>query len=140
MADEMTPGEISRTFQRQDADRRAINDRVAELAKSMVPTELWAVEHRALKEDVSHLEADMNAGFTRIEATAAERHKAQGREIRDLETLIKTEVAGARAEIKAMREDRAKRSTNAWQIIIASIAALAAVALVVVSVLSSGGH
>jgi hypothetical protein len=150
-ADEMTPGEIRRTFDRQDAAIReagnradaavrATNDRVAELAKSVVPTELWAAEHRSLKDDVTHLEHDMLSGFARLEATAAERHQALGREVRDVKTLIETEVNDLRTEIKTMRDERAKRSVNTWQITIALIAALAAVALVVVGVLQAGGH
>lgn len=149
--DDWTPGEIKRTVQRLDAaikqgcDRsdasvRATNDRLAELAKSMVPTELWAAEQRALKDDLAHLEHDMTAGFARVESTAAERHRAVGREIRDVKTLIETEVADLRGDVKTLREERSKRSATTWQIVLSLIAALAAVALVVATVVSSGGH
>jgi hypothetical protein len=151
MADDFTPGEIARSIKRledaitacgtrSDAAVRATNDRVAELAKSMLPTELWAAEHRALKEDFVHQEADNRAAFARVESSAAERHRTTGREIRDVKTLIETEVKGLRSEIKAIREERAKRSVNTWQIVVSIIAALAAVALVVEGVLQSGGH
>lgn len=151
MADDMTPGEVRRSIERLDAairqtgDRsdaavRATNDRLAELAKSMVPTELWAAEQRALKDDVAHLEHDMTAGFARVESTAAERHRMMGREIRDVKQLIETEVADLRGDVKTLREERAKRSATTWQIVLSLIAALAAVALVVATVVSSGGH
>lgn len=129
MADEMTPGEIARTFDRVEAGQRATNDRLADLAKSMVPTELWAAEHRALKEDVSHLEHDTLTGFARAEASVAR-----------LEESMKSEFATVRGEIKTLREERAKRSVNTWQITVSIVAALAAVALVIEGVLQAGGH
>lgn len=104
MADEMTPGEIRRTLERMERehreDQRATDDRITKLAADMVPTTLWASEHRALKDDVDEVKTDL----------------------------------------KDLREARAKRSLNAWQITVSIIAALAAVALVVEGVLQSGGH
>jgi hypothetical protein len=131
--DDLTHGEIARTLRRiereQYAAQRAVDDRITKLAADMVPTSLWASEHRSLKEDVDDVKKDMDAGFARIEAAATERHKATGREIAALKT-----------DIKAIREEREKKTAATWQITIALIAALAAVALVIEGVIQSGGH
>lgn len=77
MADEMTPGEIRRTFDRIERDhkesQKAADDRLTELARKMVPTELWQSEHRALGEDVKHLESDLREAVERTEKTSQER-------------------------------------------------------------------
>lgn len=133
MADERSLGELGRAIDRverqQHEAQRAMDDRVTKLAADMVPTTLWSAEHKAVVEDVRDVREDMQAGFTRIENAMAEKFKAQGREI-----------AGLRTDTNKIREERTTKSVTTWQITIALIAALAAVALVVEGLLQSGGH
>lgn len=105
MADDLTPGEIRRTLDRierqQQDTQRAMDDRVTKLAADMVPTSLWAAEHKALADDVRDLASDMQQAVTRIEATSLER----------MQTL--------RGEIKSVRQaqqDHAKvhEAAGAW--------------------------
>jgi len=133
MADERSLGEIGRAVDRVERQlheaQRAMDDRITKLASDMVPTTLWSVEHKTVVEDVHDVRTDMQAGLARVESAVAEKFKTTGREI-----------AGLKTEIKAVREERAKHSINTWQITIALVAALAAVALVVEGLLQSGGH
>lgn len=141
MADDpMTPGEVKRTFDRQDSAIRATNDRLADLAKSMVPTELWAAEHRALEDKLAHLERDTLNGLSRIENAAGERHKAIGREIRDLKELVEREIEDVREDLKALQEHRRQEHEQSSSRLIAWVAALAAVGLLIATILQSGGH
>lgn len=134
MADEaMTDGEIRRSIERIETAARATNDRLAEQARAMVPTELWQSEQRAALEKIDHLAQDTREAQARID-------QGLGREIRDLKSLIEREVEDLREEIKAMRTERARRSEITWQKITGLIAALAGAALVIVTLLSHGGH
>lgn len=151
MADDFTPGEIARTFTRQDDAIRATNDRVAELARETVSAKSYEIAHQALIDRVIHLEQDMLERLGRIEAAAGERHKSLGREIAGLKQLVEREVEDLREDIKTMQSqkqqedaareaaERSKRNESSSRLI-AWIAAIAAVALVVVTVLQSGGH
>lgn len=77
MADEVTLGELARNLaDLKEGLRQSLKDgdnRVADLASKMVPTELWKAEHRALEEDVKHLEADVRDAVARLERTSLER-------------------------------------------------------------------
>lgn len=105
MADDLTPGEIRRSLERIEAAQRdahrAIDDRLADLARKTVPVELWAAEHKALGEDVKHLEGDFHEAVDRIERTSQER------------------MATLRAEIKAVRtaqsdHEQQHRESGQW--------------------------
>ena len=67
MADDMTPGEVHRTLERIERSQRdahkAIDDRIATLAQQMVPASLWDSAHKALADDVKHLESDTREAF-----------------------------------------------------------------------------
>lgn len=77
MPDDLTLGELARTqaaFERRvKADLKAVDDRHADLAGKMVPTDLWKAEHEALEADVQHLREDVHEAVDRIERTSLER-------------------------------------------------------------------
>lgn len=77
MADEVTLGELARTqaaFERRiEAALKAGDDRHADLAGKMVPTDLWKAEHEALEDDVKELRDDVREAVARIERTSLER-------------------------------------------------------------------
>ncbi len=77
MADEVTLGEIARNLADFKSDvRQSLKDgdnRVANLASKMVPSELWKAEHEALEDDVQELRDDVREAVARIERTSLER-------------------------------------------------------------------
>jgi hypothetical protein len=81
----MTEGEIRRTLARieqaQKDANKASDDRLANLAQQMVPAALWASEHKALADDVKHLETDFREEVARIERTSQERMQTLRTEI-----------------------------------------------------------
>ena len=85
MADEMTPGEIRRTFERiersQKESQKACDDRMNELARKAVPVELYATERRALEDRVARNELDAREARDRIERAVDARFKATEKEI-----------------------------------------------------------
>jgi hypothetical protein len=97
----MTPGEVKRTFARIEQSQReahqAIDDRLANLAQQMVPASLWASEHKALADDVRHLESDVREGFERAERTSQERMGT-----------LRGEITGVRGEVAGVRKAQAK--------------------------------
>lgn len=103
--DDMTPGEIRRTLDRMDRtqhdSQRAMDDRITKLAAEMVPTSLWAAEHKAVVDDVRHIAEDMREAVDRIEKTSLER------------------LGTVRTEIKAIRQAqeahaKAHQDSSAW--------------------------
>lgn len=101
MADELTPGEIKRTFDRVEAAQRATNDRLAEQARQMVPSEVWAAQHRALVDRITRNEQDARDARDRIEHAMDARFTTVGKEI----------ASG----VKAMEEhERAHTESTAW--------------------------
>ena len=105
MADDLTPGEIRRTFERieralQDS-QRASDDRMNELARKTVPAELWAAEHRALVDDVKHLETDVHEGFERVERTSRER-----------KAVLEADIAKVRKTVEDHQKEH--RDNSAW--------------------------
>lgn len=92
MADELTNGEIRRWLERIEArvteGQRATDDRLTNLAKSMVPADLWAAEHRAVVDDVKHLQTDTTDALARVEKTSLERRAALTARDDDLEKKI----------------------------------------------------
>jgi hypothetical protein len=85
-ADDMTPGEIRRSLDRLEQSQRdaqrAVDDRLTKLAADMMPTTLWASEHKALSDDVKHLEADFHEAVDRVERTSQERMATLRNEIK----------------------------------------------------------
>ena len=140
MADEMSPGEIARTFKRQDEAIRATNDRVAEQARESVSAKAYEVSHQAVIDRVIHLEQDTVERIGRIEAASGERHAAVGREIRDLKAFVEVEFKDLREELKAMRQDREHRGEVTWQKVLGIVGALTAIALIVAQIATSGGR
>jgi hypothetical protein len=101
----MTPGEVRRTLERIEQSQKDANkagdDRLANLAQQMVPASLWASEHKALADDVKHLEADVREGFDRVERTSQERM-----------ATLRSEVAGVR-KAQAKHEE-SHRDLGTW--------------------------
>ena len=126
MADEMTPGEISRRFDRIERDQRALDDRITSVAGQMVPAALYEAAHQALIDRVAHAEADTKAGFDRVDATSRERK-------RELEVKI-----AAVADAQAAREKSRPSIVANW--ITASGVVIALVGLVVTLVMTHGGR
>lgn len=89
MGDEMTPGEIRRTFDRVEAAQRATNDRLTDLASKVVPTDLWAAEHRALTDQLRHVERDAAEARERIEKLSSERLATVTREIGEVRKALR---------------------------------------------------
>ena len=100
---DLTTGEIARTLGRiersQQEAQRAVDDRITKLAAEMVPTSLWASEHKALAEDVRDLADDVREASARAESTAQERMQALRGEIKAVrqaqEAHAKTHEANA---------------------------------------------
>lgn len=128
MADDMTMGELRRSVERLERAHQ-------QLAIDTVPAKLWSAEHQALMDRVSRHETDARDTQTRMERDAADRIKALGREIAAVRTLVEREVEDLRDEIKAMREERTRRGEMTWQKWIGLIGALAALALVIVTLI-----
>jgi chromosome segregation ATPase len=93
----MTPGEIRRSIDRIEGSQRdahkAIDDRLAEVARKSVPVELWASENKALADDLKHLGSDFRDAVDRIERTSQERM-----------TTLRGEIAGVRSEVSEVRK------------------------------------
>jgi hypothetical protein len=151
--DSMTPGEIARTFQRHAEDLRSIDGKITDLAKAMVPTELWAAEHRALQNDLVEHERDTRDAFTRAEATSLERRSALQTKDAELEARIEAlrkdvfrKIADLEASFNAKLNAERQRATNEeahgtaktanW---IALAIALISVAGLIVALLGQGG-
>lgn len=111
--DPLTPGEIRRSFKRLEEEDRAQAARLTSLAAEMLPVKLWDAEHRALGDKVD-----------RQEKVAEERQRRNEKAIEDL-----------REEFKDMREDQEKHSEVTWQKVVGLIAALAAIAGVIVTLI-----
>lgn len=105
MADEPTLGELGRRMDRFERDQRATDDRITGLAKSMVPADLWASEHKALQDDVKHLETDVNEALARVEKTSLERRAALSARDDDLAKAIEQARGEFRSALKALRTD-----------------------------------
>lgn len=148
--DPMTPGEIERTFQRHDDALRIVGDRITDLAKAMVPTELWERQHRALEDVVRDLKADMAAGFQRVESTSQERKSALQTKDNELGAAIETlrrditrrigDVERHIKEERAARESEESRGTQKVSTWIAAVIALVSVVSLIVALMGQGGH
>jgi hypothetical protein len=151
--DDLTHGEIKRTFDRVEAAQRATNDRVADLAKSMMPVELWAAEHRALREMVEEFRATLSDGLRQQEARSLERRQSLMAKDSDLEQrlnglhtefdrkveLLKRELAAERdAERSRATADEKRGTARTANWIAAAIALSAVIGLIVTLV--GGGH
>jgi hypothetical protein len=101
VADDMTPGEVRRSFERIERQQKASDDRLGELARQMVPTELWSAEQRADRERIARQEKDAGDTAALIERTSQERMKMLLGQIADVRKSL--------AEHKKTHED-----TSAW--------------------------
>lgn len=115
MADEdpLTPREILRSLKRLEDEDRAQASRLTQLAAEMLPVKLWDAEHRALGDKLE-----------RHEKAAEENQRRTEQAFKDL-----------REEIKDMREDQEKHSEVTWQKVVGLIAAFAAIAGVIVTLI-----
>lgn len=138
--DDLTPGEIRRSFDRIERALKDGDDRHATLASKMVPVDLWQSEHRSLEGRLQEHRDDTRAALDRVERTSQERRAALTQDITAVRTLVEREVEDLRDEIKTLRDERAKRSEITWQKVTGLIAALAGAALVIVTLFHSGGH
>lgn len=125
--DPPTLGEVVRAIKRLENEDRALAERITLLAAETLPVKLWDSEHRALGDKFDRHERAAEADRKRLEKT-----------IEDL----REEIKDVREEQKDMREEREKRSEVTWQKIVGLIAALAALAGVIVTLVgqSKGIH
>lgn len=125
MADDMTPGEVQRTLERIERAQRdahkAIDDRIANLAQQMVPASLWQSEHKALADDVKHLEADCREGFDRVERVSQERKKGLETEI----TAVRKSVADHQTEHRENSSWSRSKTLTVIAIVVGACATLA---------------
>lgn len=92
MADDPTLGELARNLARIEThlDRALKNsdDRVANLARDMVPTELWKAEHQQLQDEVKSLRDELREAIrdavARVNTTSLERKAVLDGQIADL--------------------------------------------------------
>lgn len=118
--DPLTPGEIRRSLKRLEGEDRSLADRITRVAAEMLPVKLWDSEHRALGDKLDRHERAAETDRVRLEKA-----------IEDL-----------REEIKDVRDEQEKRSDVTWQKVLGLIAALAALAGVIVTLIgqSKGIH
>lgn len=118
--DPPTLGEVVRAIKRLEHEDRALAERITLLAAETLPVKLWDSEHRALGDK-----------FDRHEKAAADDRRRLEKAIEDL-----------REEIKDVRDEQEKRSEVTWQKVVGLIAALAALAGVIVTLIgqSKGIH
>lgn len=125
MADDMTPGEVRRTLERIERAQReankAIDDRLANLAQQMVPATLWASEHKALADDVKHLETDCREAFDRVERTSQERKRALEADI----AAVRKTVADHQAEHRDHNSWSRSKTLTVIAIVVGACATLA---------------
>lgn len=142
MAEErMSDGEIRRTFDRIERDVRSVGDRLTQTAREMVPSTLWAAEHQAALDRITRAEQQQAVESARLEKAQESSARALGEDVEDLRGEVKSLRTQHEADIKALRTERESRAQFTWQKAIGLVAALAAVATVVVTLLtSSRGH
>lgn len=138
--DDVTLGEVRRTLDRLDRrvaeGQKHTDDRLAQLAGQMVPTALWAAEHKALEDTVSELRADTKAGFERVENTSQERKRA-------LEKADAENAAATAAVRKMVEDDRAARDARRPSTLtnwLTGIGVTVALIALIVTLLTHGGH
>jgi DNA helicase IV len=133
VADDMTPGEVRRSFERIERQQKASDDRLGELARQMVPTELWSAEQRADRERIARQEKDAGDTAALIERTSQERMKVLLGQI--------AEVRDALAEHKRAHADNSAWSRN--KKLIVGVGVLGATATIlaawVAAALAAGG-
>jgi len=140
--DPLTPGEIRRSLQRLEGEDRSLAERITRLAAEMLPVKLWDSEHRALSTQLDRHEKAAEADRARIERDADESTRRLEADIAAVRRDLEREAEDRRKDIKAVRAERSKRSELTWQKMIGLIAALAAIAGVIVTLLgqSKGLH
>ena len=137
----MSDGEIRRTFDRIERDVRSVGDRLTQTAREMVPSTLWAAEHQAALDRITRAEQQQAVESARLEKAQESSARALGEDVEDLRGEVKSLRTQHEADIKALRTERESRAQFTWQKAIGLVAALAGVATVIVTLLtSSRGH
>lgn len=105
MADDLTLGELARNLAEfKEGVRQSLkagDDRHADLAGKMVPTDLWKAEHEALEDDVKELRDDVREAVARIERTSLERR-----------AVLDTKIDAVNKRIDA--HEKAHADKSAW--------------------------
>lgn len=129
--DPLTPGEIIRAIKRLEDEDRAAAARITLLAAEMLPVKLWDAEHRALAELVRRHEQESSERQARLERMLDAYRTTCDKRVEDMEEAM-----------DRLREQQDRRSELTWQKVIGLLGALAALALVIVTVLgqSKGIH
>lgn len=141
MPDEMSDGEIRRSFDRIERDIRSVGDRLTQTARDMVPSALWSAEHQALVDRIARGEQTQTVESGRLEKMVESSFRNLGGEVAGLRALVEREVEDLREEVKDLRTERDARSQITWQKVLGLIATLAAVATVVVTLMGNAkGH
>jgi hypothetical protein len=140
--DPLTPGEIRRSFTRLENEDRSLAERLTRIAGEMLPMKLWDSEHRALSAQLDRHEKAADADRARIERDVDETTRRLEADIAAVRRELEREAEDRRKDIKSVRAERNKRSELTWQKMIGLIAALAAIAGVIVTLLgqSKGLH
>lgn len=122
--DPLTPGELRRAIARLEAEDRAHADRLTALAAEMLPVKLWDAEHRALGDQLRRHERESAERVGRLERLVDSYRVTCDKRVEDVE-----------GDIDELRRDRDRRSELTWQKIVGLVAALAAVATVIVTLI-----
>jgi hypothetical protein len=125
VADDMTPGEIRRNFERVEHALKDGDDRHADLARRMVPTELWSAEHRAVLDRIAHQEEDARETAVRIEKISQERMAGLRAEIATVRDAV-AEVRKAHAQHTKAHETDSNWSRSKRLTVVAIVAGAAA--------------
>ncbi len=118
--DGLTPREAGRAIARLETADQALAAQITRLATELLPVALWNVQHKALVEHIARVEQST----------------------KDLGQTLSGDVDEVRKEIRDLRDETSSRAELTWQKAIGLISALAALALVVVTLLgqSKGIH
>jgi predicted ArsR family transcriptional regulator len=126
----MSDGEIRRNFDRADKDRQAIAQRLADLAKDMVPAALWDAEHRAIVGQMA-----------RHEREAGEADARNDRQIQAFKDACDRATAEVRKELEkaviTLRAERNERSQFTWTRVIGILGIVTALVIALITTIAA---
>lgn len=131
MPDEsLSDGEIRRSFERIDKSLQAQADRLAGLAREMVPAALWDAEHRAVLNQMA-----------RHERQAEEADARQDRQLQAFKDACDKASAQLHTEleksIKELRQERDQRSEFTWTRVIGILGIVTALVIALITTLAA---
>lgn len=131
MPDEsLSDGEIRRNFERIDKGMQAQADRLAALAREMVPAVLWDAEHRAVVNQLARHEHQANEEDARLE-----------RQLKEFKDACDKAAAQLRAQleksIKDLRAERDQRSEFTWTRVIGILGIVTALVIALITTIAA---